>query len=302
MGICKNNRNVKQKEKNELNNNFCHKIRSYDVPNRIFTIIVLQDGRIALLSFDKQEVIIMNLFYNKVDFIYKKEGTRFFWMFQMHSGQLVLGTAHSIDIMEITDKTLIKINSIDNHPMKIGIALTNNRIATYSSNDECISIYSIDSNIISLLSKINVGTLTSMIQLKEKEVLVSATNVIAFWNLEQMKVISSNVLTTQTKAIEEVYDKLIVANLYMIIIYDTDTYQKINSFEYRALTFMEMRNNFVFIGGYGGRMAIFDIKSNRIRYERCNRDEKNINKLIKLNTDTFLMHSIGAYSFAIWNY
>lgn len=81
MGICKNNRN--KKEKNQCNNNFCHKIRSYDVPNRILTIILLQDGRIALLSFDKQEVIIMNLFYDKVDFIYKKEGTRFFWMFQM---------------------------------------------------------------------------------------------------------------------------------------------------------------------------------------------------------------------------
>ena len=74
--------------------------------------------------------------------------------FQMHSGQLVLGTAHSIDIMEITDKTLIKINSIDNHPMKIGIALTNNRIATYSSDEECISIYSIENIKISFVSKI----------------------------------------------------------------------------------------------------------------------------------------------------
>ena len=73
MGICKNNRN--KKEKNQCNNNFCHKIRSYDVPNRILTIILLQDGRIALLSFDKQEVIIMNLFYDKVDFIYKKTRT-----------------------------------------------------------------------------------------------------------------------------------------------------------------------------------------------------------------------------------
>ena len=73
MGICKNNRN--KKEKNQFNNNFCHKIRSYDVPNRILTIILLQDGRIALLSFDKQEVIIMNLFYDKVDFIYKKTRT-----------------------------------------------------------------------------------------------------------------------------------------------------------------------------------------------------------------------------------
>ena len=40
MGICKNNRN--KKEKNQCNNNFCHKIRSYDVPNRILTIILLQ--------------------------------------------------------------------------------------------------------------------------------------------------------------------------------------------------------------------------------------------------------------------
>ena len=46
MGICKNNRN--KKEKNQCNNNVCHKIRSYDVPN---------------------------LFYDKVDFIYKKTRT-----------------------------------------------------------------------------------------------------------------------------------------------------------------------------------------------------------------------------------
>ena len=177
---------------NECNSFF--KVLSIQNSTDVYSILNLSDNRIATGGDDGSiKIYSLNLTTRKYQIDIEKNAHNYgiYTLCELIGNRLISGSYDkNIKIWQYTKDNLIHIKTLNGHSNWINkvIVITNNRIVS-SSWDKTIKIWSSISPYNEINTLIENNTVYSLLQLKNKETLVSGSsqNEICFWNLNTYK-------------------------------------------------------------------------------------------------------------------
>ena len=305
-----NNYNILKIDINYINN-----IKTIDKHrNWVYSLILLQDGRLASCSGDKSiNIYDMNNNYN-CDITIKGHTDRVTYISQLENNKLIsCSWDKSLKIWTMNKSSYQLDYTIENAHNEIiwkVIPLTNNRIAS-CSNDKTIKIW--NGNYPYNLIKIMEGhsdTTRSIIQLKDKNILISGSNdnTLRKWNLStyQCDKIISNVSCYRSNSLLQIDNNRVVVGYNKIItivniINDTIEYQIENNQLLSVESFMILRDGNILCGDSKGLICIYDIQLNTLIFKNDKIHDKEISCLLNINKDQFISCSWDK-TIKVWEY
>lgn len=278
-------------------------------------LFLLSDGRLAACDSTKN-IRIYKLTDNYIcDFVLKTEHTdNVNYICQLENGKLVTCSKDkSIKIWNISEKTYQNEHIIDKaHDEEINkiITLTKNRMAS-CSRDLTIKIWSDNYpyNLIQVLNR-HSHSVTSIIQLKHKEMVVSSTSLtdIYIWNLSTYQNITviKDAGCYSNQSIIETKNKLVTIDMIYIRVINLEKYyvEKIIRAYNSCCLFdclMLLRNGNLLFGNNYGEFYICDIIKGKMYLKKKKAHKKLICSLLSIDEYHFISASEDT-KIKLWKY
>lgn len=282
--------------------------------NKVTSVILLQDGRLASCSTDRT-IRIINIQTFQSDIIIKGHLKAVTYINQLDNGKLISCSCDkSIKIWSISQTTFELEHSIedahDDLILKI-ISLSQNRMATCSA-DKTIKIwnsnkpYSLSVNLEGHTDWVN-----SIIQLKGKEILISGSGgddgSLRIWCLKtyKCKKVLKNILCCYYNSMIELSNnRVAVGGENKIFIINTITFQTEQYIKNEVIGFVnsiiELRDGNLLGGFEKGNLGLYDLNLNEIKMKETSHT-KDISGLIQINKTMFVSCSYDK-TVKVWSY
>ena len=282
----------------------------------VYSLLLLQDGRLASCSFDTT-IKIYNINNNyKCDITLEGHTDNVYYISETKNGKLISCSADkSIKIWNITKSSYRCEHTIENahnHWVLKVIPLSKNRIASCSS-DKTIKIWNSEYPY-SLIETLTGHTciVVSIIQIYGKEILISAESngdkTLRIWNLAsyQCKKEIKNVECWWSNSLIEIDDERILVggknSLTIVNIKQGKIEKKIEKEELNYVrSLMMFSDGNVLCGCRDGVMCLFDTKLKILTIKDNNSHSRAINDIVSTNEHQFISCS-GDKTIKVWEY
>ena len=177
-------------------------------------------------------------------------------------------------------------------------ALSNNRIAASMRFDKGISIFDGNAPYKSqepIIRLIDESSVNSLLYIKEKKILVSATDTITFWNVntfQKVAMISTRVIPNRNALFQFDNDLLLAFTDNSAKIIDMNKLEikdTINEFKH-IYSVMKLRNGTLLLSNSDGEHYLFDIKKKEL-YELLSLPKEKIIDFVSLGDSSFITYS-----------
>ena len=281
----------------------------------IYSLLLLSDGRLASCSDDKT-IKIYNINNNyHCDITLEGHTSDVMCISELDNNKLIsCSDDRSIKIWSITQSSYqcdYTINNAHNDCIFKVIPLRNNRIASCSA-DRTIKIWNSNHpyNLIKTLNG-HTGRVTSIIQLKDKDILISGSSygdkTLRKWNLltyQCVKIINTIYCCDKNSLLEIDNNRIIVGgyNVITIVNISNDIIEhQIENYKLSYVdSFLKLRDGNIFCGCYNGLICLYDIKLNTLSFREKKIHNEAVYCLLNINKNQFTSGSNNEIK--VWEY